>query len=200
MARHNADPAPRFSGLVRPSDAEADLNGYALSRRRRRQDWEVKAEAAIQAFERNGFFVFIGDRQVDHLDEELALAPHELRGGQLVAQLDAPVLAGGSFREELLRSRDWIERVVAQPPETVGSVLMLLVRRGSGSGGSWWLRQQAGELARRRHAVSAEDALLAARTVLRASDDWYAGGLLRPSKACCAARSGRSPATRRPPT
>jgi len=96
-----------------------------------------------------------------------------------VAQLDDPVLAGGSFREELLRSRDWVERVVAQPPETVGSVLMLLVRRGSGSGGSWWLRQQAGELARRRHVVSAEDALLAARTVLRASDDWYAGGLLR---------------------
>jgi len=97
-----------------------------------------------------------------------------------VAQFDDPVLAGGSFgREQLLHSRDWVERVVAQPPETVGSVLMLLVRRGSGSDGSWWLRQQAGELARRRHVVSTEDALLAARTVVRASDDWYAGGLLR---------------------
>ena len=111
---------------------------------------------------------------------EAAWAPHELRGGQLMAQLDDPVLAGGSFgREQLLHSRDWVERVVAQPPETVGSVLMLLVRRASGRGGSWWLRQQAGELAKRRHVVSADDALLAARTVLRASDDWYAGGLLR---------------------
>ncbi|HWJ51844.1 MAG TPA: hypothetical protein VNT24_00525, partial [Propionibacteriaceae bacterium] len=34
VARHNANPASRFSGLVRPLDAEADLNGYALSRRR----------------------------------------------------------------------------------------------------------------------------------------------------------------------
>jgi hypothetical protein len=111
---------------------------------------------------------------------EAAWAPHELRGGLLMAQFDDPVLAGGSFgREQLLHGRDWVERVVAQPPETVGSVLMLLVRRGSGRGGSWWLRQQAGELARRRHVVSADDALLAARTVLRASDDWYAGGLLR---------------------
>jgi hypothetical protein len=78
VARYNANPAPRFSGLVRPSDAEADLNGYALSRRRRRLDWEVQAETAIQAFERNGFFVFVGDRQVDDLDAELALADHHV--------------------------------------------------------------------------------------------------------------------------
>ena len=76
VARHNANPAPRFSGLVRPSEAEADLNGYALSRRR--LDWEVQAETAIQAFERNGFFVFVGDRQVDDLDEELALADNDV--------------------------------------------------------------------------------------------------------------------------
>jgi hypothetical protein len=78
VARHNANPAPRFSGLVRPSDAEADLNGYALSRRRRWLDWEVQAETAIQAFERNGFFVFVGDRQVDDLDEDLALADDDV--------------------------------------------------------------------------------------------------------------------------
>ena len=111
---------------------------------------------------------------------EAAWAPHEQRGARLLAQLHDPVLAGGTIgREQLLYARDWMERVVAQPPETVGSVLMLLIRQGSDQGGSWWLRQQARELARRRHVVSAEDALLAARTVLRASDDWYAGGLLR---------------------
>jgi|SRR5829696_5692610 len=78
VARHNANPTPRSSGLVRPSAAEADLNGYALSRRRRRLDWEVQAETAIQAFERNGFFLFVGDRQVDDLDEELALADNDV--------------------------------------------------------------------------------------------------------------------------
>jgi hypothetical protein len=78
VARHNANPVPPLSGLVRPSDAEADLNGSALSRRRRWLDWKVQAETAIQAFERNGFFVFVGDRQVGDLDEELALADDDV--------------------------------------------------------------------------------------------------------------------------
>ena len=30
VARHNARPAHRFNGLVRPEDAETDLNGYRL--------------------------------------------------------------------------------------------------------------------------------------------------------------------------
>jgi hypothetical protein len=77
VARYNANPAPRFSGLVRPSDAEADLNGY-MRPRSRRLDWEAQAETAIQTFERNGFFVFVGDRQVDALDAELALADHDV--------------------------------------------------------------------------------------------------------------------------
>jgi hypothetical protein len=111
---------------------------------------------------------------------EAAWAPHERRGAKLLAQLHDPVLAGGTFgSEQLLHARDWIARVAAQPPETVGSVLVLLIRQGSDQGGSWWLRQQATELARRRHVVSADDALLAGRTAVRASDDWYAGGLLR---------------------
>jgi hypothetical protein len=37
-------------------------------------DWEVQAEAAVRAFGRNGFFVFVGDRQVEDLNEELTLA------------------------------------------------------------------------------------------------------------------------------
>lgn len=72
VARYNADPASGLSGLVQPSDAEARLNGYV--RPRGRLDWEAQAETAIQAFARNRFFVFVGDRQVDDLDEELALA------------------------------------------------------------------------------------------------------------------------------
>jgi hypothetical protein len=77
VARYNANPAPRFNGLVRPSDAEATLNGYVL-RTPRQLDWEKQAAAAISAFSRNGFFVFVGDRQVDDLDEELTLADSDV--------------------------------------------------------------------------------------------------------------------------
>lgn len=73
IARHNANPAPRFNGLVQPRDAEAVLNGYSLTRRRG-LDWEKQAAIALEAFEHNGFFVFVDDRQVDDLDEELTLA------------------------------------------------------------------------------------------------------------------------------
>ena len=73
VAKYNAEPGPRFNGLVQPSDAEATLNGYAIARPRR-LDWEKQARTALQAFGRNGFFVFVGDRQIEDLDAELTLA------------------------------------------------------------------------------------------------------------------------------
>ena len=73
VARFNASPSPHFNGLVQPTDSESTLNGYAL-RRPRRLDPEAQAQAAVTAFTRNGFFVFVADRQVDDLDEELTLA------------------------------------------------------------------------------------------------------------------------------
>jgi hypothetical protein len=74
VARFNASPSlQHFNGLVQPTDSESTLNGYAL-RAPRRLDPEAQAEAALTAFARNGFFVFVADRQVDDLDEELTLA------------------------------------------------------------------------------------------------------------------------------
>ena len=72
VARHNAAPTARFAGLVQPADAEATLNGYRLSRPRA-LDWEVQADIACRAFERNGFFVLVGDRQVEDLDQVVDL-------------------------------------------------------------------------------------------------------------------------------
>ena len=72
VARYNAQPAERFRGLVRPVDAEEDLNGYRMPRPHR-IDWERQADAAVEAFGRNGFIVLVGDRQVEDLDEELSL-------------------------------------------------------------------------------------------------------------------------------
>jgi Domain of unknown function (DUF4132) len=118
-------------------------------------------------------------RRGDHA-AKAGWASHKTRGAKLLAELDDPVLAFNAIGpEQMTFARDWVERVVAQPPETVGSVLMLLVRRAGDRGWSWWHRRQAAELARRRYAVSADDALLAARTALRAPDNWYAGQLLR---------------------
>jgi len=61
-----------FKGLVTPSDAEKTLNGVRL-RTRREIDWKDQYEKACEAFERNGFFVLVDDRQAESLDEELML-------------------------------------------------------------------------------------------------------------------------------
>jgi hypothetical protein len=71
-ARHNARPTNRFNGLVRPDDAETELNGYRL-REPRRIDWQRQAEIAERAFLSNGFFVLAGDHQVEDLDEVVDL-------------------------------------------------------------------------------------------------------------------------------
>ncbi len=66
-------PLPRL--LVEPTEQEAQLNakpskiGPAKQRRRQKVDWEKQFELACKAFNSNGFFVLIGDRQADELDE-----------------------------------------------------------------------------------------------------------------------------------
>ncbi|MCO6007440.1 hypothetical protein NE236_20900 [Actinoallomurus purpureus] len=72
VARHNARPSRHFRGLVRPDDAEAELNGYRL-REPRAIDWERQADLAERAFQRNGFFLLVGDRQADDLDQVVEL-------------------------------------------------------------------------------------------------------------------------------
>jgi hypothetical protein len=58
-----------FRGLVEPSEAERTLNGFKL-RAKRKIDWQEQFRHACEAFERNGFFVLVGDRQATSLDEE----------------------------------------------------------------------------------------------------------------------------------
>ena len=57
-----------FHGLVQPTDAERVLNGWRV-KERRAIDWEQQFARACEAFERNGFFVLVGDRQAESLDE-----------------------------------------------------------------------------------------------------------------------------------
>jgi hypothetical protein len=72
VARHNASPSRRFTGLVRPDDAEVAPGGYRL-REARRLDWERQADIAERAFAGNGFIVLIGDRQAEDLEEVVEL-------------------------------------------------------------------------------------------------------------------------------
>jgi hypothetical protein len=58
-----------FRGLVEPTQAERVLNGYKL-KSRRQIDWQEQYERALEAFDRNGFFVLVGDKQSESLDQE----------------------------------------------------------------------------------------------------------------------------------
>jgi hypothetical protein len=58
-----------FRGLVQPTEAERVLNGYRL-RSKHKIDWEEQYAGALEAFDKNGFFVLVGDKQADRLDQE----------------------------------------------------------------------------------------------------------------------------------
>jgi len=66
---HNQQNGKVFRGLVEPTGAERLLNGAKLHTSRQ-IDWEAQFRRACEAFESNGFFMLIGDRQAESLDEE----------------------------------------------------------------------------------------------------------------------------------
>jgi hypothetical protein len=82
-----------FRGLVQPTDAERVLNGsrpeYRL-KTARQIDWRTQFENAVAAFERNGFFVLIEDRQAESLDQEFVI-----RSGTPVSFVKLTPLVGG---------------------------------------------------------------------------------------------------------
>lgn len=74
VREHNATHPDTFRGLVQPTDAEATLNGFRLHTRRP-INWETQFEKALRAFESNGFFILVDDRQVESLDETVTIRP-----------------------------------------------------------------------------------------------------------------------------
>ena len=72
VARYNATLAGIFHGLVMPEGAQPTPEGFRMPARRR-VEWEQQADQALNAFDRNGFFVLVGDRQVTDKDEVLEL-------------------------------------------------------------------------------------------------------------------------------
>ena len=61
-----------FAGLVQPEGAEKILNGFKL-KRQSPIDWETQFEKACEGFDQNGFFILIGDRQAESLDQEFEI-------------------------------------------------------------------------------------------------------------------------------
>ncbi len=63
-----------FNGLVQPTDSERTLNGYRL-KQPRAINADVQLAKAIGAFQTNRIIVLVDNRQVESLDEEIALRP-----------------------------------------------------------------------------------------------------------------------------
>lgn len=78
-----------FAGLVQPTDAERVLNGVR-QRQFRPIDAEKQLYKALEAFQQNGYFILVNDRQVESLDEQIWLGP-----GATAAFVKLTPLVGG---------------------------------------------------------------------------------------------------------
>ena len=74
VEEYNSKTPETFRMLVQPGEAERTLNGFKFSKPRQ-VDPQAQFEKAVEAFEGNGFLVLVDDRQVEALDDEIALRP-----------------------------------------------------------------------------------------------------------------------------
>ena len=74
VAAYNAHQTGTFRGLIQPTDSERLLNGDTYRLRHIKQiDAEQQVYRALEAFQNNGFFLLVNDRQAETLDEEIWL-------------------------------------------------------------------------------------------------------------------------------
>lgn len=69
---YNRKTGLRFKGLIQPTDAEAELNGYRI-KKRRKIDAGKQVEIALTAFTKNGFILLIDDAQAESLAQTILL-------------------------------------------------------------------------------------------------------------------------------
>jgi hypothetical protein len=65
-----------FKGLVKPTEAEKTLNGYKIKDRKRLVDVEKQIFVALDAFQKNGYFVLIDNNQAETLEQEVQIHQH----------------------------------------------------------------------------------------------------------------------------
>jgi len=89
VAAYNARQTGLFSGLVQPNESERVPNGYRL-RPTKLIDAEQQTYRALEAFQNNGFFLLVNDRQAESLDEEVWLG-----AGAIASFVKLTPLVGG---------------------------------------------------------------------------------------------------------
>lgn len=72
VEQFNQGSHPNYFGLVQPAAAERVLNGYKM-KKGAVIDAEKQAYVALDAFQKNGFFVLVDDYQVGDLTEEILI-------------------------------------------------------------------------------------------------------------------------------
>ena len=63
-----------FNGLVQPTEAEKTRNGFKV-KTGKVIDVEKQVLIALDAFQKNGFFMLIDDQQAEHLEQEVLVSP-----------------------------------------------------------------------------------------------------------------------------
>lgn len=69
---YNQAPERTYPSLIEISPRERQINGERPESKQ--VDWEAVFAKAIEAFESNGFFIVIGDQQVERLDQEYTIS------------------------------------------------------------------------------------------------------------------------------
>jgi len=72
VARYNAKPKLDFQGLVVPTFMEEKVNQYQ-TKKRPKIDVEKQVYVALDAFQKNGYFLLVNDIQLERLDQEVIL-------------------------------------------------------------------------------------------------------------------------------
>jgi hypothetical protein len=65
---YNSKKPDYFNGLVKPSDAERSLNGFKL-KPKQIIDVEKQIYVALDAFQKNGFFILVDNQQLEELNQ-----------------------------------------------------------------------------------------------------------------------------------
>ncbi len=73
VIRYNQSASMCKFDLVQPTELERQLNGP--DKKRPPVDVDKQIAIALQAFKSNGFFIFIGDNQVESLDDIITIRP-----------------------------------------------------------------------------------------------------------------------------
>lgn len=69
---YNNKPLEYFKGFVQPTKAENTLNGYSL-KKKAKIDAEKQVYIALDAFQKNAYFVLIDDIQGETLEQKIKL-------------------------------------------------------------------------------------------------------------------------------